>query len=693
MTDAASRIEALRDEVERHTYLYYALDAPEITDAAFDSLMRELRELERDHPELVTSDSPTQRVGGYVGEQFSPVAHQERMYSLDNAMDVEELGRWIDGVAEVVGEMPPLCCELKIDGSSIALTYEDGRLVRAATRGDGTTGEDITANMRAVKDVPLRLRPQAAEGMLDAAAPVELRGEVYMPRKSFDALNLAAEAEGKSPFANPRNAAAGSIRQKDPAITSMRDLSTFIYAVGDASALRVGSQWELLQWLKGAGFHVNPDVRLCESRQEVFDFCAQSLERRGELPYEIDGVVVKVDSFEVQQRMGFTSRAPRWAIAYKFPPEEKTTVMCDITVQVGRTGVLTPVAELEPVYVAGSTVARATLHNEDEVHRKDVRIGDTVVVRKAGDVIPEVVGPILALRPEGACAWEAPKTCPSCGMPVVREEGESALRCISIDCPAQSLERLLHWVSREAMDIDGMGEEIVGRLVEVGRLGDVADFYTLTEDELANLDTGRLSKDDKPIKLGRTVAAKLVCAIEDSKGRDFHRVLNGLGMRHVGKNTARQIAEAYPSMDALAAASEEELVGVYGIGEKVARGIWKFLRTPDNVDVIERLARAGVAMQAAQPDAGPGEKPLSGLTFVLTGSLSGLGMTRPEASEALEALGAKTSGSVSAKTSYVIAGEAAGSKYDKAVKLGVPVLGEDDLKRMLDTGQPPAIPS
>ncbi len=693
MTDAASRIEALRDEVERHTYLYYALDAPEITDAAFDSLMRELRELERDHPELVTSDSPTQRVGGYVGEQFSPVAHQERMYSLDNAMDVEELGRWIDGVAEAVGEMPPLCCELKIDGSSIALTYEDGRLVRAATRGDGTTGEDITANMRAVKDVPLRLRPQAAEGMLDAAAPVELRGEVYMPRKSFDALNLAAEAEGKSPFANPRNAAAGSIRQKDPAITSMRDLSTFIYAVGDASALRVGSQWELLQWLKEAGFHVNPDVRLCESRQEVFDFCAQSLERRGELPYEIDGVVVKVDSFEVQQRMGFTSRAPRWAIAYKFPPEEKTTVMRDITVQVGRTGVLTPVAELEPVYVAGSTVARATLHNEDEVHRKDVRIGDTVVVRKAGDVIPEVVGPILALRPEGACAWEAPKTCPSCGMPVVREEGESALRCISIDCPAQSLERLLHWVSREAMDIDGMGEEIVGRLVEVGRLGDVADFYTLTEDELANLDTGRLSKDDKPIKLGRTVAAKLVCAIEDSKGRDFHRVLNGLGMRHVGKNTARQIAEAYPSMDALAAASEEELVGVYGIGEKVARGIWKFLRTPDNVDVIERLARAGVAMQAAQPDAGPGEKPLSGLTFVLTGSLSGLGMTRPEASEALEALGAKTSGSVSAKTSYVIAGEAAGSKYDKAVKLGVPVLGEDDLKRMLDTGQPPAIPS
>lgn len=693
MTDAASRIEALRDEIERHTYLYYALDAPEITDAAFDSLMRELRELEHENPELVVPDSPTQRVGGYVGEQFSPVLHQERMYSLDNAMDEGELGKWIDGVVDVVGEMPPLCCELKIDGSSIALTYEDGRLVRAATRGDGTTGEDITANIRTVKDVPLRLRPQAREGMADPVGPVELRGEVYMPKKSFDALNLAAEAEGKSPFANPRNAAAGSIRQKDPAVTSMRDLSTFIYAVADADALRAGSQWELLQWLKSAGFHVNPDVRLCTTRQQVFDFCASSLERRGSLPYEIDGVVVKVDSFETQRRMGFTSRAPRWAIAYKFPPEEKTTVMRDITVQVGRTGVLTPVAELEPVYVAGSTVARATLHNEDEVHRKDVRIGDTVVVRKAGDVIPEVVGPILALRPNDALVWEAPKTCPSCGMPVVREEGESALRCISIECPAQALERLLHWVSREAMDIDGMGEEIVGRLVEVGRLSDVADFYTLSEDELANLDTGRLSKDGRPFKLGRTVAAKLVRAIEESKSRDFHRVLNGLGMRHVGKNTAKQIAEVYPSMDALAAASEEELVGVYGIGEKVARGIWKFLRTPDNLDVIERLGRAGVAMSAAPSEESPGEKSLSGLTFVLTGSLSALGMTRPEASEALEALGAKTSGSVSSKTSYVIAGEAAGSKFEKAVKLGVPVLGEEDLRRMLDTGQPPAIPS
>ncbi len=691
MADAASRIEALRDEIERHTYLYYALDAPEITDAAFDSLMRELRELEHEHPELVTPESPTQRVGGYVGEQFRPVTHQERMYSLDNAMDVDELERWIDGVVDAVGDLPPLCCELKIDGSSIALSYEDGRLVRAATRGDGTTGEDITANIRAVKDVPLRLRPDSSQAMTDPGEAIELRGEVYMPKKSFDALNLAAEAEGKAPFANPRNAAAGSIRQKDPSVTAMRDLSTFIYAVADSAALRIDSQWELLEWLRTAGFHVNPDVALCTTKQEVFDFCAESLERRGDLPYEIDGVVVKVDSFDVQQRMGFTSRAPRWAIAYKFPPEEKTTVMHDITVQVGRTGVLTPVAELDPVYVAGSTVSRATLHNSDEVHRKDVRIGDTVIVRKAGDVIPEVVGPILALRPDDAMVWQEPKTCPSCGMPVVREEGESALRCISIDCPAQALERLLHWVSREAMDIDGMGEEIVGRLVELGRLSDVADFYTLTEDELANLDTGRLNKDGRPFKLGRTIATKLVAAIEESKSREFHRVLNGLGMRHVGKNTAKQIVEVYPSMDALAAASEEDLLGVHGIGEKVARGIWKFLRTPDNVDVIERLGRAGVAMSASPSEEAPGEKPLSGLTFVLTGSLSGLGMTRTEASEALEALGAKTSGSVSSKTSYVIAGEAAGSKYDKAVKLGVPVLDEDALRDILDTGRPPAI--
>ncbi len=477
--------------------------------------MRELRELEAAHPELIDPSSPTQRVGGYVGEQFAPVRHERRMYSLDNAMDLEELDAWIERVVEAFGRMVPVVCELKIDGSSIALTYEDGRLVRAATRGDGTTGEDVTANMRTVKDVPLRLREASLDGLRDAEAPIELRGEVYMPKSSFDALNVAAVENGKQAFANPRNAAAGSLRQKDPAITANRDLSTFIYAVADERALAVEGQWELLAWLREAGFHVNPDVELCETREAVHAFCKRAIERREDLPYEIDGVVVKVNAFAQQESMGYTARAPRWAVAFKFPPEEKTTLLRDITVQVGRTGKLTPVAEMDPVSVAGSTVARATLHNEDEVQRKDVRVGDTVIVRKAGDVIPEVLGPVLALRPADAVRWERPRTCPSCGSPVIREEGEVDFRCISIDCPAQALERLLHWASRGAMDIDGMGEEIVSRLVESGRLTDVADYYTLDEVELSLVDMGRVNKEGEPIRLGSTVAKKLVAAIDE----------------------------------------------------------------------------------------------------------------------------------------------------------------------------------
>lgn len=456
--DPAARAEALRREIEHHSYQYYALDAPTISDAAFDSLMRELREIEAAHPELVTASSPTQRVGGYVGEQFAPVVHERRMYSLDNAMDLDELDEWMERTAEACGgALPPLCCELKIDGSSIALTYEDGVLVRAATRGDGTTGEDVTVNMRTVRDVPLRLRDEARGAIAPGVETLELRGEVYMPKKSFEALNAAAEEEGRAPFANPRNAAAGSLRQNDPAVTKMRDLSTFMYAIADDAALEVEGQWELLQWLRKAGFHVNPDVRLCTTAEEVRGFCRECLDRRESLPYEIDGVVVKVNDFARQRAMGFTARAPRWAIAFKFPPEEKTTLLRDITVQVGRTGALTPVAELVPVVVAGSTVARATLHNLDEVHRKDVRVGDTVIVRKAGDVIPEVLGPVLSLRSPEARIWEMPSVCPSCGSPVVRDPGEVAFRCISIDCPAQALERLLHWASRGALDIDGMG--------------------------------------------------------------------------------------------------------------------------------------------------------------------------------------------------------------------------------------------
>ena len=690
-SDPAARAEALRREIEHHSYQYYALDAPTISDAAFDSLMRELREIEAAHPELVTASSPTQRVGGYVGEQFAPVVHERRMYSLDNAMDLDELDEWMERTAEACGgALPPLCCELKIDGSSIALTYEDGVLVRAATRGDGTTGEDVTVNMRTVRDVPLRLRDEARGAIAPGVETLELRGEVYMPKKSFEALNAAAEEEGRAPFANPRNAAAGSLRQKDPAVTKMRDLSTFMYAIADDGALEVEGQWELLQWLRKAGFHVNPDVRLCATAEEVRGFCRECLDRRESLPYEIDGVVVKVNDFARQRAMGFTARAPRWAIAFKFPPEEKTTLLRDITVQVGRTGALTPVAELVPVVVAGSTVARATLHNLDEVHRKDVRVGDTVIVRKAGDVIPEVLGPVLSLRSPEARIWEMPSVCPSCGSPVVRDPGEVAFRCISIDCPAQALERLLHWASRGALDIDGMGEEIVSRLVESGRVADVADYYSLSEEELASLDMGRVKADGEPVRLGHTVAKKLVAAIEASKGRPFARVLFGLGIRHVGKTTAEAIAAAYPSMDALSAAGEDELAGIYGVGPKVAHGMWLFFRTPDNVSVIERLRAAGVTMADEAVAVGE-EVPqlLAGLTFVLTGTLAHSGMTRDEAGARLKAMGAKVSGSVSKKTSFVVAGENAGSKYDKAVVLDVPVLDEAQLLNLLETGEVP----
>ena len=689
-SDAGARIQALRREIEHHTYLYYALDAPTISDAAFDSLMRELRELEAAHPEFYDPASPTQRVGGYVGEQFAPVVHEQRMYSLDNAMDLDELDAWLERTKEALGREVPLVCELKIDGSSIALTYEDGVLVRAATRGDGTTGEDVTVNVRTVRDVPLRLRAEALGGIARSGS-VELRGEVYMPKASFEALNAAAEDNGRAPFANPRNAAAGSLRQKDPKVTQGRDLSTFIYAVADERALSASGQWELLEWLREAGFHVNPDVKRCETAAEVHEFCEQALEKRQSLPYEIDGVVVKVDSFALQAEMGFTARAPRWAIAFKFPPEEKTTLLRDITVQVGRTGVLTPVAELEPVVVAGSTVARATLHNLDEVRRKDVRVGDTVIVRKAGDVIPEVLGPVESLRPADAVPWEMPAACPSCGAPVVREEGEAAFRCISLDCPAQALERLLHWASRGAMDIEGMGEEIVARLVESGRLTDVADYYTLDEYELATLETGRSKKDGTPVHLGSTIAAKLVAAIEASKGRSFARVLFGLGIRHVGKTTAEQIVAAFPTIEALSAASVEELTEVDGVGGIVAASVHSFLRTPVNQEVLRRLARRGVNLAEEAP-AEEVPQTLAGLTFVLTGSLVESGMTRDDAGARLKARGAKVSGSVSKKTSFVICGEAAGSKYDKAVALGVPVLTEQDFLRILETGEAPAAP-
>ncbi|MBP5313759.1 MAG: NAD-dependent DNA ligase LigA, partial [Eggerthellaceae bacterium] len=665
------RIKALRDEINRNTYLYYALDAPEISDYAYDSLMRELKDLEQAFPEFDDPSSPTHRVGGYVTEQFAPVKHQHRMYSLDNAMDLDELDAWLNRVIEALGYMPEVVCELKIDGSSISLSYENGLLIRAATRGDGVTGEDVSANMRTVSNVPAAFKPKGMEGLVDPSGFVEVRGEVYMPKKSFDALNEAAELAGKQTFANPRNAAAGSLRQKDPSVTAQRDLSTFLYSVADTSALKVGSQFGLLEWLADCGFGVNPDVKLCKTAAQVHDFCADALEHRSELPYEIDGVVVKVNDFALQEELGFTARAPKWAIAFKFPPEEKTTLLKDITVQVGRTGVLTPVAELEKVKVAGSEVSRATLHNLDEVHRKDVRIGDTVIVRKAGDVIPEVLGPVLSLRPADARVWQMPEVCPACQSPVIREEGEAAFRCISLDCPAQATERLIHWASRGAMDIDGMGDEIVKQLVETDTVLDVADYYHLTEDDLAMLPTNRHRVDSQErVLLGHTIAAKLYAQIQESKNRSFARVLFGLGIRMVGKTTAEALVEVYPNIDDLMSASKEDLAAVSGVGEKIAHSIYVFLRTPKNIEVIQRLRAQGVNMQ--QQTDSPNDLPqvLKGMTFVLTGSLVLSGMSRDEASARLSQYGAKISGSVSKNTSVVLVGEAPGSKYDKALELG-----------------------
>ena len=682
-------------------YAYYALDNPELTDAEFDRLLIELQQLEAAYPELVTEDSYTQRVGGYVSEQFEPVQHAARMYSMDDAMNLEELDAWLSRTDEALGSSTanPVAytCELKIDGLGVALTYRDGQFVRAATRGDGSTGENVTANVLTISDVPRELARAGLEQVENRGLnqSIEVRGEVYMPKHSFIRLNEDADAAGKQPFANPRNAAAGSLRQKDPKITAHRDLETFIYAVADEGPLDVHSQWEFLNWLRNCGFNVNPHARRCLSAQEVHDFCAQALEQRGDLNYDIDGVVVKVDSFASQEALGFTSRAPRWAIAFKFPPEEKQTVLREIRIQVGRTGVLTPVAEFDPVTVAGSTIARATLHNLDEIRRKNVREGDTIIVHKAGDVIPEVVGPVLSLRPADAVEFQMPTTCPSCGSPVIQEEGEVAFRCVSIDCPAQAVERLIHWGSRKAMDIDGLGDELINRMVEEGVLSDVADFYDkLTEETLANMPTGRVYDTDTAdhlsgdsIPVGHTIAKKVMAKVEESKTRGLGRVLFGIGMRHVGANVAELLAQEFGSIQALATAPVEKIAEIPGIGPKIAESVHEFFSIPENVAVIERLRQAGVVLEEEKAE---NELPqtLAGLTFVLTGTLEHF--TRDEAGAQLKAMGAKVSGSVSKKTSFVVAGEAAGSKLTKAESLGVPVLDEAALQQILETGQAPA---
>lgn len=708
---AAARAAELRHLLDYHAYRYYALDAPEITDAAFDKLLAELQQIEAAHPELVTPDSYTQRVGGYVSEQFTPVTHMARMYSMDDAMNLEELDEWLVRTEEALGAgRVAYTCELKIDGLGVAITYQNGSFVRAATRGDGTTGEDVSLNVRTIKDVPMHLSEAALAHMgADRGTTIEVRGEVYMPKGSFARLNAEADAEGREPFANPRNAAAGSLRQKDPKVTATRSLATFIYSIADTAPLHVDSQHAFLDWLREAGFSVNASVARCTSPEEVHAFCADALAHRGDLDYDIDGVVVKVDGFDQQTDLGFTARAPRWAIAFKFPPEEKATVLREIRIQVGRTGVLTPVAEFDPVTVAGSTIARATLHNLDEIRRKDVRVGDTIIVHKAGDVIPEVVGPVLDKRPADAVEWDMPEACPACGSPVVHEGDEVAYRCVSLDCPAQLKERLIHWVSRGCMDVDGLGDELIDKMIEAGLLRDVADFYTLDADSIAALDTGRTyAKDDKkrgvaagdPIKVGHTIAGKVMDELIRSKAQPLSRVLFALGIRHVGKSVAEVLAQRFLTIDTLAAASEEDIAACEGIGPKIAASVREFLSVPENLEVLQRLREAGLALeenlgvavaQAAQEtgvdaDLAAGQ-PLDGLTFVLTGTL--VNRTRDEAGAALKLLGAKVSGSVSKKTSYLVAGPKAGSKLTKAESLGVPVLDEEALERILATGEVP----
>lgn len=701
--DAVERVNELRATLQRARDQYYLEDAPELPDAVYDSLNRELADLENRYPSLKTVDSPTQTVGGGVAEQFAPAQHQHRMYSLDDAMDLDELDEWLARTREAVGHSLSYCCELKIDGSSIALTYDRGTLVRAATRGDGSVGENVTANILQVKDVPRHLSIES--GAMGFSQPIEVRGEVYMPRSSFERLNDAISLENdeimlynaeidagertgrklalKKSFANCRNAAAGSLRQKDSSVTAQRDLATFIYAIAETTQLGVTSQHEFLEWLRTAGFSVNPNIRVVDSEAAVHEFCKNALEHRGDLDYDIDGVVVKVDDFAIQAELGFTAKAPRWAIAFKFPPEEKTTILRNVAVQVGRTGVLTPVAEFDPTTVDGSVVSRATLHNYDELARKDVRIGDTIIIHKAGDVIPEVVGAVLSLRPPEARIPQVPVTCPSCGSPVFRDG--AFLRCDSAECPAQLQTRLEHWVSRGAMDIDGLGTKIIENLVASGLVKDVVDFYKLDVATLAEVSTGDEKKDGSPRVFGTRNATKAIEQIEASKQRPFESVLFAIGIRNIGKTTAEALARAFKTMDALMEASEVQLCQVDGIGEVVAQGVEEFFDTKDNRDFIERLREVGLQMAIDESDAKP--QTLAGLTFVLTGSLEHY--DRATAEELLRAYGAKASGSVSKKTSYVVAGPGAGSKLRKAEELGVPVLDEDALVKIIETGEVP----
>jgi len=652
-TSASERAQALRAELEHHSRQYHVLDAPEITDAEYDRLFRELVDLEAAYPELQTPDSPTQRVGGEPAANFTKVRHRRPMLSLNNAFGPDEVREFGVRVERAIGTVGGYVCELKIDGLAMSLLYTDGRFVRAATRGNGVEGEDVTANVRTIRSVPMTLAP------VDGGLPdeLEVRGEVYLPKAAFAATNARLEEAGKAVYANPRNAAAGAVRQLDPTVTAARGLQTFMYQIDPSGAAR--SQAEVLDTLERLGFRVNPHRRLAASIDDVLAFLDEWSERRHQLDYDTDGVVIKVASLDEQAELGTISRAPRWAIAYKFPPEERETQVLDIHVQVGRTGAVTPVAVLEPTQLAGSTVRRCTLHNEDEVARKDVRIGDTVILHKAGDVIPEIVRVVLDKRPPTATQWQMPEHCPACESLLVREEGEVVRRCLNPLCPAQRRELLLHFAARSAMYIEGLGPAIIDQLIDLGYVSEPADLFRVTPEQLLTLDG-----------FAERSAAKLVEAIAARRHVPLARFVNALGIRHVGEHTAEALATHFGSIDALAAASEEDLLAVEGIGSVVATHVAAWFASAEGRAVLEHLRAAGVDPERAAGGGGP----WSGQTWVLTGSLDA--MSRPDAEARIRALGGNPSSSVSRKTHTVVTGAAPGSKLEKAQRLGVRVLDE-----------------
>lgn len=654
------QIEQLRDELRKHEHLYYVLDQPEITDAEYDALMRRLQDLEAKHPDLITSDSPTQRVGGRPREGFVKVRHSAPMLSLDNALNEQELRDFDRRVRELLGGEPYLyVAELKMDGLSMATHYAGGRFQQALTRGDGTVGEDVTENARTIRSLPLRVKGEGLDRF-------ETRGEVIMARRAFEQLNADRDRENQPRFANPRNAAAGALRALDPAMTASRNLDFYSYFLLVNGDYYFESHWESLAALERMGFKVNPRKRLCQSLDDLLAFCAEWEQERDKLPFEIDGVVAKVDSIVQQRKLGWTSKAPRWAIAFKFAARQAETVVENIEVQVGRTGALTPVAHLAPVVVSGVTVSRATLHNEDEIERLGLCIGDRVLIERSGDVIPKVVRVVR----EGAerRVFTMPLHCPVCGGDVVREAGEAASRCINTNCPARLKESVLHFAARGVMDIDGMGQALVDQLVDRGLVKSVADIYGLTLDQLLELE-----------RMGKKSAQKILDNISASRGRPLPRVLNGLGIPFVGERTAQILADTFGGMDAIATSNMDELQRAEEVGPKVAHSITQFFAEPRNRELVERLRAAGLEFSHERKVRKGGT--LDGLTFVLTGTLPTL--TREDAKARIEAAGGKVTGSVSKKTDFVVAGEEAGSKLDKAQALGVPVLNEAQLLEKL----------